>query len=310
MEKKYQAIIAGTVIFLIFILLGFNSFKNIENPSACNLCHEMKPYVASYLKPEQGSSISGHNLTCLGCHSSGGLAEAKSALIKEIEASALSKISGVPLPVTSPALAVNCTECHLTKDPLHPAASATSGCQDCHWAHMPKQVLGSTAEQLPFIPYGPHKNQNCKNCHGTTYELPRCINCHPGHGEQKLENRLCLICHSDPHVPIKPGIFSENTVTFTGELPFSVCAPCHENEYFNITATRSGHTDMQTCAICHRGHGQKPGCGQCHPGMMAERHKDFECKDCHLTFASQITCEDCHGRSHQWSAFTAELNPK
>ncbi len=307
MEKKIHLVIIGIAIFLIAILLA--SDKSIQNPSTCNLCHEMKPYVASYLKPEQGSLIADHNLTCLGCH--GGPAGARSALMKEIEISALSKITGVQLPINSPDLAVNCTGCHFIEDPLHPYANVTSGCQDCHWAHIRKQVLESTTGQLPFIPYGPHMKQTCQNCHGTTFELPRCINCHAGHGKQKLENRLCLACHTDPHVPIKPGILPDNTVKFTGELPFSVCSPCHENEYFNLTATRSGHTDMQTCANCHKTHGEKPRCQHCHSGMVLERHKDFECKDCHLTFDPvSITCEDCHGRSHQWSALTAELNPK
>jgi hypothetical protein len=309
MEKKsrqlYLVLIFGILILLAGILLALNAYKSLEDPQTCNICHEMEPFVASYLKPEQGSTIEKHKLDCLGCHTNISPAEARSAVIKEIEIGTLNKIAGVQLNTSTSALAVNCIRCHLMKE--HFNASNNTSCQGCHWAHNSL----TTNKSPSVIPYGPHKNQTCQKCHGTTFVIPRCINCHSGHGGQKLENDLCLECHTDPHVPKKPGILPDNTVKFTENLPFSVCQPCHENEYFNLTNTRSLHTDMQTCALCHKYHGLIPNCNECHPGMMLERHVNFECKDCHIRFDPvKITCPDCHGRSHEWSAFTAVLNPK
>ncbi|VVB86238.1 Cytochrome c3 [uncultured archaeon] len=228
MEKKYRrlhpVLIIGILILSVGILLALNVQKKIEDPQTCNLCHEMKPFVASYLKPEAGSTIAKHKLGCLGCHTNTSLNEAKSAVLKEIEIGAIAKITGVQLNTVNSALAINCTRCHIMNDIQHLNAIANLRCKDCHWAHEPVAGLNKT-NISSLIPYGPHKNQTCQNCHGTTFVIPSCVNCHSGHGGQKLNNSLCLECHTDPHVPKKPGILPYNTVKFSGDLPFSVCHP-------------------------------------------------------------------------------------
>lgn len=314
MEKKYRKflpVFVGIIIFLAVILLAFGSYNSFESPKTCNLCHEMKPYVASYLKPEEGSAIAKHKLDCLGCHTNTSLKEARAAVLREIEIGAFKKITGIEINTTSPALAVNCTRCHIMEDFLHAKSLETSGCQNCHWAHKQPsaevKTIGASA-----IPIGPHKNQSCSNCHGTTFEIPRCSNCHAGHGEQKLENALCLACHTDSHVPKKPGILSNNTVKFTANMPLSVCQPCHENEYLEINNSGSQHTDMQTCTRCHEYHGEKPKCSKCHPVMSQQKHPDFYCENCHQTYNPvRVTCQDCHDTLvHDMSSLTAIWNPK
>lgn len=314
MEKKHQyflLVFIGTLILLATVLFAVIINKTLDDPSTCIFCHEMKPYVSSYLKPEQGSAIEGHRLTCIECHSNNSLSESRNSLMNEIELSVLNRTTGIELNATFPALAVNCARCHVL-DSRHPMISGITACTDCHWAHTKEKITSSSTSRVLDIPYGPHINQSCQKCHGTTFEIPRCINCHTGHGNQKLKNKLCLECHVDPHIPKKPGIRSNNTVKFTGNLPFSACQPCHENQYFNIMNTYSLHTEMQTCTLCHEFHGEKPRCSKCHKGMMIERHKDFECKTCHATYNRErfISCPDCHGTSHEWSPFTAIINPK
>ena len=309
--------IAGMAVLLTVMLLSFFAQKTFEDPAKCSLCHEMEPYVISYLEPPQGSAISKHNFTCLDCHSNTSEREARKAILNEMENSILNKITGVNLSGDTRALSVNCTKCHILQDVSHLIVFNDTKCEACHWAHMKsensnKSGNNSNISMLPLIPYGPHKNLTCQKCHGTDFQIPKCINCHTGHGEQKLENRLCLECHVDPHIPIKPGIRSNNTVKFTGNMPFSVCRPCHEIQYFNIMNTHSLHTEMQTCTLCHEFHGEKPRCSKCHEGMMIDRHKDFECKTCHATYNRErfISCPDCHGTSHEWSPLTAIINPK
>lgn len=302
---------AGIALILTAILLSFYAQKTLENPTECNLCHEMEPYVSSYLEPLQGSAISKHNFTCFDCHSNTSEREAREAVLNEMKKRVLNRITGINLNFDMQALSVNCTKCHTLNDVSHIIVINETKCKECHWAHM-TSVENSNISMLPLIPYGPHINQSCQKCHGTTFQIPQCINCHSGHGNQKLDNRLCLVCHSDPHIPKKPGIRSNNTVEFKEMLPFSVCQPCHENQYFNINNAYSLHTEMQTCTLCHRSHGEKPRCSKCHEGMMIDRHKNFKCETCHATFSRDkfITCMDCHGRSHEWSALTAIINPK
>jgi len=310
--------VAGIALFLTAILISSYAQKTLENPTGCSLCHEMEPYVTSYLEPLNDSAISKHNFTCFGCHSNTSEREARKAVLNEMERSILTKLTGVNLSVDTRALSVNCTKCHASKDVSHFIAFNETKCEDCHWAHMKsgnfsnKSGNYSNISMLPLIPYGPHKDQTCQKCHGTNFQIPKCINCHTGHGNQKLENRLCLVCHSDPHIPEIPGNSSGNTVEFKEKLPFSVCQPCHENQYFNIINAYSLHTEMQTCTLCHSSHGEKPRCSKCHEGMMIDRHKDFKCETCHATFVREkfISCMDCHGTSHEWSALTAIINPK
>lgn len=317
MEKKHLPVLLvfiGTLILLAAVLFAVNINKRLDDPSTCVLCHEMTPYVASYLKPEEGSAIAGHRLACIECHTNNSLSESRNALLKEIELGILTRSTGIEFNATFPALAVNCARCHAL-DSRHPMVTGITACPDCHWAHTQEKITSSNTSntsKVLDIPYGPHKRQSCQKCHGTTFEIPRCINCHTGHGEQKLDNKLCLGCHVDPHIPVKPGILFNNTVRFTGNLPFSACQPCHENEYFEITNMQSRHTEMETCTQCHQYHGTKPDCNSCHPVMSKQQHPFFsDCERCH-TFKGPIvnTCYDCHGRSHEWSVLTAVWNPK
>lgn len=298
------------LLLLISIIMGLYFYKLLEGPQLCSSCHEMLPYYSSYIKPQNGSLILSHELTCLQCHSNRSITEARKEIVSEIIYYKLN-ISGLPL--SSSGLKPDCTLCHIPLTPIHTSTNR-SNCSDCHWAHTQVEVPGTSNITLRYmIPYGSHKNKTCQNCHGISFEIPRCINCHTGHGEQKLENSLCLACHSDPHIPKKPGKFLNNTVYFKQDLPFSICKSCHESQYSNMTLIYTGHTYMETCTQCHQYHGEKPKCSKCHPGMMIDRHPSyFKCKTCHATFEGgiRITCQDCHGKNHDWSKFTAVINPK
>lgn len=303
-------VLVGTLLLLVSIILGIVINKQLEGPELCSSCHEMLPYYNSYINPPNGSILSSHKLSCLQCHANKRLDKARKDLIAEIIVYKMN-ISGQGFPLGE--LTPDCNVCHLPVSPVHNNLNQTK-CTDCHWAHKPESVLkGINRSTHSVIPYGPHKNKTCSDCHGTNFEIPRCVKCHSGHGGQELDNSLCLACHLDPHIPKKPGILRNNTVIFKGNMPFSVCEPCHQSQFLNISNTQTGHTDMGTCTLCHQSHGQIPKCKKCHPGMMLERHpKSFNCKTCHATFEGgiRIICQDCHGTSHEWSALTAVINPK
>ncbi|HMB44900.1 MAG TPA: hypothetical protein VKL21_03660 [Candidatus Methanoperedens sp.] len=297
-------ILFGCMIFVVSILSGIELSNKLNKPEFCSPCHEMQTYYTSYLNPKNGSILMDHELTCIQCHSGRNIYDAKKQVLIKVIAYDLN-LSGAFI---SKKLEPDCSKCHsLPSTPVHKNANLTN-CAYCHWAHSSAEgSITSNNSLLPMIPYGPHMNQTCVKCHSTTYQIPRCINCHAGHGEQKLENNLCLICHKDPHVPTIPGILQNNTVNFTKELPFSACQPCHEKEYSEIIDSGSLHKDMETCSLCHLKHGTKPNCSQCHKAMKVQRHLDnLQCGNCH-TPDRVITCEECHGRSHGWSASTATV---
>ena len=301
-------VLIGILVFLISIILGIIINKQLEGPELCSSCHEMLPYYNSYISPANGSIISSHKLNCVQCHASKSLEEARKNIAAEIIVYTLN----ISLPAILPdELKPDCIRCHVPATPVHRNLNQTN-CSDCHFAHT-LEGKNSNLSLRTTIPYGPHKNKTCRDCHGTAFEIPQCIKCHSGHGGQKLENGLCIDCHTDPHVPVKPGILRNNTVNFTIKMPLSACRPCHEKEFLDLTNFPSGHNDMETCTSCHEFHGEKPRCSKCHPGMMLDRHpQSFRCNTCHATFEGgiRITCQDCHGRSHEWSAFSAVINPK
>lgn len=292
---------AASVLFMgIFISVAIN--EALDAPATCSGCHEMDMYVTTYLVPVNGSVIAEHRSDCFGCHSNTSRQRAKNAVLKEIGISTLNKITGNNFNTERSDFAVNCLKCHVLKGYSHLNITSNAGCGDCHWAHTPT----SSAFNPYLIPSGPHRNQTCSNCHGKDFKIPRCINCHTGHGGQKLENSLCLACHTDPHLPIKPGILPGNTVNFTKDMPFSLCAPCHEKQYYDLNISRSRHLDMQTCTLCHDSHGKRPRCSQCHPDLIVHGHTTLQCNDCHGRI-SGLQCKLCHGVTHEWSAITALL---
>lgn len=303
-------ILLGFLIFEVSILSGIELNYKIYDPEFCRSCHER--YYSSYLNPINGSIIINHDLKCIQCHSGMNINNAKKqVLIKKIAYEL--NLSGN---FSSNELKPVCTRCHIIpENPVHTYAN-DSTCKNCHWAHSQNVSSNVSNRTLSKNATGPHMLKlKCQDCHGMNFEIPRCIKCHAGHGEQKLENDQCLSCHSDPHVPKIPGTLKNNTVFFKGNLPFSVCRPCHENQYINITNIPTVHTEMDTCTKCHEYHGEKPKCSKCHIGMMIERHpKTFTCLTCHkkkgTRLSLNITCPDCHGRSHEWSPLTAIINPQ
>ncbi len=303
LDLKQILILAALVSLIVSVFIAPAIQKTLDTPETCAGCHEMEKYVATYLRPMNGSIMAQHDLDCLGCHASTSRQRAREAVHREMGVSALNKMTGLDFNTTSPELEVNCSKCHVIKGYSHLNFTATAGCSECHWAHEPTSgILNPYA-----IPSGPHRNQTCSNCHGKDFKIPRCMNCHSGHGSQELDNVLCLECHIDPHLPIIPGIVPENTVNFSADLPYSLCVPCHENQLDEMNRSNSRHLDMRTCTLCHDSHGKKPRCSKCHSKNNNHDHTILVCKDCHGKIRP-LYCPLCHGKSHEWSSLTA-LHP-
>lgn len=298
-------VVLSCLIFVVSILFGLELNNKLYDPEFCSSCHEMQPYYSSYLNPQNGSIIMNHEQTCIQCHSGRNVNNAKKQLLTEIIAYELN-LSGN---FSTKELKPDCIKCHIPESPVHSKLN-NSTCSDCHWAH--SQNISSNQTNFSRKYLGKHMELKCQDCHGMNFEIPRCIKCHSGHGDMKLENDQCLSCHSDPHVPKIPGILRNNTVTFEGNLPFSVCKPCHEDQYENLTIFPTLHSEMGTCIKCHQKHGEIPKCKICHPFMAIIRHpKSFTCNTCHISYNPiLVECQDCHGRTHEWTGMTAVINPR
>lgn len=320
MENKKNLLVHGLIIGLIILGLSF-SFgigiqRNLDNPDSCMMCHEMRPFVSSYNNPPNGSVISKHDMNCLECHNNN-IKEARSTLVEEIKGNVLHKITGVQLDLDLSALSVNCKRCHSVDFISHFNVQNDSSCNECHWAHKPSlkiSNLNKNSKNIMIIPYGPHENQTCSNCHGTAFEIPKCTKCHEGHYETKPENKLCIGCHVDPHVPIIPGIPGKNRtniVKLPEDMPLYACQPCHETQFYELNNSFSLHAQMNTCNICHNFHGYKPVCIQCHNVMEIGKHlSEIRCNVCHgKGINDEPPCQACHGMSHEWSGFSATNNP-
>lgn len=301
----------GIMILLLFVIIGLTFSSALDRPGTCGLCHNMEPFVSSFLEPLNGSVIQKHELGCIDCHTNSSASRARASRNFHM----LNEITGFKLDLPRKDMAVNCSRCHVIDDYFHLNSSKTFSCTDCHWAHDPKTSLYSPKNDTVavLIPYGPHRNQTCGNCHGPDFKIPRCTDCHGGHYEKNFDNEVCLGCHFDPHIPEIPGKFPKYMKGFKGNLSFETCMPCHEKEYFDVAYSFSRHTEMQTCTLCHTVHGKIPGCESCHKVMDKQQHPEFYCKNCHKTLESGniVSCFDCHGRNvHDLVVSDAFWNPK
>ncbi len=309
-NRLIQVLIIGLLILIIALFTGINIQKKLDNPDSCAICHEMKPFVSSFYEPENGSVILKHNLNCLECHTNNSIKESRSALMEEIKGYVLFKTTGVNLNPDLSALSVNCNRCHDVDLVRHFNIRNDVSCSECHWAHAPSNENNkNNKSDLILVPYGPHKNQSCPNCHGNAFQIPKCTKCHEGHYETKPENSLCLGCHVDPHVPVIPGNLSTNTVTFPKNIPLYACQPCHEKQFYELNNSFTLHTEMKTCALCHKRHGEIPKCTYCHQAMKVSKHLEIGCQNCHRFGANKPPCQSCHGTSHEWSGFSALTSP-
>ncbi|HWR26753.1 MAG TPA: hypothetical protein VN316_02640, partial [candidate division Zixibacteria bacterium] len=209
------------VVFGISLFLGFYLNTRFENNALCNSCHLMQPYFDPFKKPLNSSLIFSHDLNCIQCHSNKSIYDAKKTIVEKM---ILYRLNYSLFRNNFSDLKADCMNCHVLPDTEIHQENATR-CTDCHWAHRPSVAPVKAAVTSNSIPDLPHLSQPCKNCHGTSFEIPRCIKCHSGHGDMKLDNKLCLECHNDPHVPVIPGMLPNNTVTLGENIPFSACKP-------------------------------------------------------------------------------------
>lgn len=311
-QKNKLIFILLSLIFLlgaVFVAFSFN--QGIEGPGSCKLCHKMVTYEASFENPGSGSIIGKHKLTCLQCHTNNSMKESRDMILKMIILTRILPLDGFsPTPgEINATLDVNCRRCHAMSDSRH-SFEDTVDCKNCHWAHS-SPSLKVTTMNASIIPNGPHINRSCFECHGTGFEIPSCIKCHTGHGEDKWDNTLCLNCHKDAHIPSIPGIPLNYTDRFRGVLPMETCKPCHEEEYYIASYSLSRHSINGTCTECHFSHRIKPSCDYvCHT-VMSGNHPEFFCNRCHKEDYKKVTCFDCHGtEEHDMIKSNAFWNPK
>ncbi|MFA5517527.1 MAG: hypothetical protein WDA20_14715 [Desulfuromonadales bacterium] len=162
---------------------------------------------------------------------------------------------------------------------------------------------------------------DCRKCHAQQVQAMRddgaghqafltCLRCHRGHPPRDLETirpcgdchqgsrhverqGSCLICHRDPHRPLRLTLVREAA---------AACLDCHPHIGEQFTAAPSMHARF-ACTACHKRHGEAFPCGECHLPHFADGAAQ-PCQNCHpphrplaVAFAGAVdsrNCTSCH----------------
>lgn len=145
---------------------------------------------------------------------------------------------------------------------------------------------------------GAHKTKiTCLNCHEghpptVRGIIPRCGKCHQDRPHFELPD--CLLCHTNPHTPLKITLNRQTT---------GPCTTCHTRQIQELREHPSIHTSLD-CTSCHTSHGYIPECFRCHaPHLKTMTLKD--CRACHpahmplmVTYPATTPSEFC-GACHR-----------
>lgn len=145
-----------------------------------------------------------------------------------------------------------------------------------------------------------HKKITCQDCHAghrpaLKDNIPRCSQCHQG--KRHYEIKGCLMCHKNPHTPLKI-LFPDNTT--------EACLTCHDKQIRQLRENRSKHTAL-SCTACHGNvHRKKPECLKCHKPHSSDMAAS-DCGKCHKAHMPKVImynadvpsklCSACHKKA-------------
>lgn len=170
------------------------------------------------------------------------------------------------------------------------------------------------------------ENEFCKICHGSEFNLyttpgisldyvhqtqdVTCSGCHEGadtSGDLRFKYDLGVMLVYDV-LGSHPAPVPEDEVDIENKYR---CLKCHP-DYKELMEGRliNPHEDVESCAVCHRGHERGVGdeaCSQCHTKSYntlykeGGKHSNKGCDFCHPQHGYIPLCQACHGMYHDTS---------
>ena len=253
--------LAGVIIALCIVAVGAAiSFSAVNNIGACDVCHIIKPEVATYKQSAHYRAGVG----CQKCHTKPGVFN---YLIRNLQGATnlfLYVSNTYQRPITTFVGSGNCVQCHpksqIEKDQVYGnirinhtgLREAGYQCITCH------ANISHPGTQLAVARTSQSKMAICARCH-----------------DGKLLPDTCSTCH------VGGAPAEEINVPITGHVTSGQCRGCHETKAF--------------CAKCHNGlempHPKR--WNQLHGPIVVDRGKTI-CASCHLE-KNPTFCIDCHG---------------
>ncbi len=187
-----------------------------------------------------------------------------------------------------------CAVCHGREESPH---YALENCASCHHPHYPQEMDFAQMDEAKAACLTCHSDQNrqmevhpsehagldCKECHMTHGEAAACRECHEPHTEEEIHED-CQHCHK-PHKPL--------AVTYTGDIPSSLCMSCHNRAGKDLAQTTTKHHGLQ-CVYCHKNeHKAVLQCITCH----GQPH-DFAIHGKYPDLDISLDCVGCHQNAH------------
>ncbi len=299
----------------------FVALKITTDPSFCNSCHIMEPYVASW------RSSSHHFVSCVDCHYEPGILETVEGKFKALSqlAKYVTRTQGTkPWAEVSDyscmrsgchserllegeiqfgrirfdhrdhlfglrrGMKLRCTSCHSQIVQGEHLTVTTTTCVLCHMKPSPRSKTMS----------------ECDRCHGPPPDTKDLAGHGFNHSDYLARGVQCASCHGD----VTRG---------AGEVPKQRCGTCHNKQehlerYDDVDFVHRHHVTEHSvsCKECHMTmeHGLPP----------REQHDKGDCKDCHqgthgaeaelyrgtggkgvgdepgIMFLARVTCRGCH----------------
>jgi len=319
--SRARALIRGAwiavAVLVAIVALGIGAERVTASASICNVCHEMKPAVASW-------RVSGHTqVGCPECHETPRpwyrfpetLAERSAMLRRDIAAHYAGADGDTITPSAAAVVAIpdeTCTQCHdpgrtitmrfgtLIDHREH--AERNGSCVSCHlWTAHPDPEA-----ERPLL-----MMRQCFACHGRSAGAKApgtCDACHPPsfekrpvshapanwattHGEPaKSDPGHCLMCHEQSACDSCHGLEMPHPTTWAdGETGHGVVA-----SEGRATCTKCHEGGLGFCSMCHHpGYDASTGPWVAqHSSAVQERGALF-CIECH----GPVYCVECHTRS-------------
>lgn len=287
MKKWILSAVAVLIITAFITILGVYQLNDARTCTNCHgNTHQGSPFKDIHYNKE---------ITCIECHSGSSVkdyVDARKELVGAIMLNSSRDILDIVFLNYSNVLNFShlepdCIKCHTSINTRYYNHTNQTICTQCHIFNgsyeLPETGL------LQKMGFGGHRNKTCEDCHSNNFRIPECTGCHTPHKEDSVwDNRVCLDCHNDPHIPLLNGSLNTDIIR-------DKCKVCHETVFQTLSFYNSKHNLFDSCVNCHPVHAQKKKCFDCHVrDHTSHPFAPKNCNGCH----GKVQCKNCHIDPH------------